>query len=235
MDETSFRVFLKRSGRAPHMVQQVVLLVQRFAVYLQSQHEGKGLDEATPEDLAAYVSSVEEERKSSAKGHLHAIAYYYEFTGNKDLRRAAAELRRSRIEPAAFPLRSFLGVNPAHLEQLAAVGIRNAPQMLQAGRTPGDRQELATRTGVPLETILELVKLSDLARLPGVKGIRARLYLDAGVDTLDKIAAYEPEAFRARIVEFVERTGFVGVATLPAEARSTIKTARSLPRLVEFE
>ncbi len=73
-----------------------------------------------------------------------------------------------------------------------------------------------------------------LARIPGVKGIRARLYHDAGVDTLEKIAGWEPEAFRAMIVEFVERTGFDGVPTLLGEARFTIERARELPKIVEY-
>jgi predicted RecB family nuclease len=50
---------------------------------------------------------------------------------------------------------------------------------------------LATQTGIPVEVVLELVKLSDLARLPGVKGIRARLYYDAGVDTVENLASFE--------------------------------------------
>jgi hypothetical protein len=36
------------------------------------------------------------------------------------------------------------------------------------------------------------------------------------------------------VVEFVERTGFDGVATLPAEARFTVAEARKLPRLIEY-
>ncbi|MCU0522998.1 MAG: DUF4332 domain-containing protein, partial [Anaerolineae bacterium] len=132
-------------------------------------------------------------------------------------------------------LKAFRGVRPEHLRALSSVGIRSAEQMLQAGRTSAERQALAGRTGVPLETILELIKLADLARIPGVKGIRARLYVDAGLDTLDKIAHCEPEDLRAQVVAFVERTGFPGVPTLPAEARFTVEQARRLPRLVEYE
>ncbi len=147
MDEAGFCLFLKRSGRAPNVAQKVAVLVQRFAVYLQHQCGGKDLDEATPGDLESYVSWLEKEPKSSAKGHLHAIAYYYEFSGNSILHRAAAELRRSRITQTPLPLKSFPGVSPEHLRKLSTLGIRNAEQMLRAGRTPRDRQELAERAG----------------------------------------------------------------------------------------
>jgi hypothetical protein len=216
------------------MTDRVVSLVRDFAGYLHAQHR-KELDAASPEDVAAYAVWIEETPKTSAKGHLHAIGYYYQFTGNEAVRTAAGRLRQERIKRRLFPLKSFRGVRPEDLQALAAAGIRNAEQMLQAGRTPQDRQSLAERTAIPKETILELTKLADLARLPGVKGIRARLYVDAGMDTLDKIAACEPEEFRALIVGFVERTGFQGVATLPAEARATVKKARVLPAVVEYE
>lgn len=96
-----------------------------------------------------------------------------------------------------------------------------------------DREELAQITDVPLEAILELVKLSDLARIPGIKGIRARLYVDAGVDSIEKLAQWEPAAFRDMIVAFVKRSGFDGIPTLPAEARFTIERAKKLPIIVK--
>ena len=93
---------------------------------------------------------------------------------------------------------------------------------------------LAKLAGIPVESVLELVKLSDLSRLPGVKGIRARLYYDAGVDTVEKLAACEAEELLRRTGEFVRATGFEGTAPLPKEVSSTIITARGLPKLVEW-
>jgi hypothetical protein len=133
-----------------------------------------------------------------------------------------------------FKLREFRGVNPVHVEKLAAVGIKTAEQMLAAGQTAEKRAALAQDTGVPEEAILELVKLSDLARLPGVKGIRARLYYDAGVDCVEKMAACEAEALLALTAEYVARTGFDGIAPLPKEVSSTIANAKRLPRVVEY-
>ena len=106
--------------------------------------------------------------------------------------------------------------------------------MLSAGQTVQSRAELASQAGIPLEAVLELVKLSDLARLPGVKGIRARLYYAAGVETVEKLAAYEPEALLKITTEFVRVTTFPGIAHLPKEVSSTIANARKLPKLVEW-
>jgi hypothetical protein len=106
--------------------------------------------------------------------------------------------------------------------------------MLEAGRTRDRRNELSAKTGVPAEAILEFVKLSDLARIQGVKGIRARLYYDAGVDSVEKLARWNPKELRAMLIEFVEKTGFEGIAPLPKEAESTVAEAKKLPKIVEY-
>jgi hypothetical protein len=94
------------------------------------------------------------------------------------------------------PLKDFLGVAPAHVEKLARLGIKTADKLLSSGRTRADRAALALETGIPAKAIMELVKLSDLSRLPGVKGIRARLYYDAGIDCVEKLTAWDAEPLR---------------------------------------
>ena len=65
--------------------------------------------------------------------------------------------------------------------------------------------------------------------------MRARLYYDAGIDTPAKIDRFEPEAFRATLLAFVERTGLEGIAPLPKEARNAVSEARTLPQVVEYQ
>jgi Domain of unknown function (DUF4332) len=133
-----------------------------------------------------------------------------------------------------FKLRDFIGVNPDEITRLAAVGIKTAGQLLSAGQDAVGRANIAMQAGMPVEAVIELVKLSDLARLPGVKGIRARLYYEAGVDTVEKLAAYEPQALMALTTKFVKKSGFNGIAPLPKEVSSTIANARKLPKLVDW-
>ena len=133
-----------------------------------------------------------------------------------------------------FKLRDFRGVHPDFIAALDAQHIKNADQLLIAGRTRQQRSSLARVTGIPEDALFELVKLSDLARLPGVKGIRARLYYDAGVDSVEKMAGWDPEPLRLMVTEYVEKTGFDGTPPLPKEVSSTIANAKKLPRIVEL-
>lgn len=132
-----------------------------------------------------------------------------------------------------FKLREFRGVSPEYITRLAALGIKTSDQMLAEGSTGPQRAALANESGIPESAILELVKLSDLARLPGVKGIRARLYYSAGVDSVVKMAAWEPEALRQMVTAYIEETGFDGLPPLPKEVSSTVANAQKLPQVVE--
>ena len=234
VDEEGFRKFLKRGGRSPRAAKRAIAYVTEFERYLKEKRGRKELDKACPEDIDAFVSWFEEKRNESAKLYLWGICYYYEYTSNKEMRECAGELRGKRMEEASFPLKDFRGISPEHVKKLADVGIRNVKQMLEAGRTSDRRKELSAKTGVPAEAILELVKLSDLARLQGVKSIRARLYYDAGVDTAEKLANWDPKELRAMLIKFVEKTGFEGIAPLPKEAESTVAEAKKLPKIVEY-
>jgi hypothetical protein len=229
-----FRAFLKRGGRSPSAVKRCLRMVQEFEQYLYLHQAGVHPDEAGPGELAAYVAWIEREPEASAKTHLWALRYYYQYTSNEDMEYLASVLRQHRISRKPFALKDFRGVDLEYVEKLSAAGIRDVNQMLQAGRTPSNRQELAENTGVPVAIILELVKLSDLARLPGVKGIRARLYHDAGVDTIEKMAQWDPAELRAMLIGFVEQTGFDGIPPLPKEATSAVETAKALPKVVEY-
>ena len=234
LDEETFQKFLRRGGRSPRAAKRVITQVLGYERYLHDERKCKELDKAKPKDLEAFVSYTEEKKKGAAKKYLHSIRYYYEYTGNKEMRDLAARLRKQRIKQTPFPLRDFSKINPAHVEKLEALGIRNANQMLTAGKTRKKRQELSAKTGIPAEVILELVKLPDLTRIFGVKSIRARLYYDAGVDTLDKMAKWNPDKLRAMLTDFVQETGFDGIAPLPKEAEFTVKEAKRLPRIIEY-
>jgi hypothetical protein len=236
MDEDGFRQFLKRSGRKPHTVDNVVKIVRAYEAYLDKFAGGKAIEQATTDDLATYVDWFEQEEEKSAKGQLWGIRYYYRFVDNKPMVTQASELREERTAKTRkfFNLRDFREIETTYVEKLEALGIRDVNQMRTRGRTPDQRRELSTKADIPEEVILELVKLSDLARLPGVKGIRARLYYNAGIDTVEKMAEQDPVNLLAAMREFVEETGFDGIAPLPKEIEASITTAKKLSKEIEY-
>jgi hypothetical protein len=229
MDVQAFRQFLKRSGRTEAVTDEVVAAVQAFAAFLE-EHCYCSLDEAAEADLDSFVAWIERAPEASARGYLWAIRYYYQFSRDLSMEKHASGLREARVLRKPLPLKDFRGVEPDHLARLAGAGVKNAEQMLAAAGSPEDRTELALETGIPEATLQELASLSDLAQLPGVKGIRARLYYDAGIHSVQALAEWDAEALLQMLVEFVERTGFEGIPPLPKEVRSTIENARRMAR-----
>ncbi len=232
MDEKGFRQFLKKSGKKEHVVEELISQVRAFEAHLAGKQH-IGVEAANKQDLQDHVKAL---TQGEIKERMRGLALYYQFVGNAFLAKLASDIREQEIAKArpGFKLREFRGVSLAEVAKLEAVGIVTVEHMLAAGKTPEARQELAKQTGVSPQAILELVKLSDLSRLGAVKAVRARLYYDAGLDTPDKFTQWEPEALRQMLVEFVERTGFDGIAPLPKELRNTITTARRLPEAVQY-
>jgi hypothetical protein len=234
LDVEAFRAYLRAGGRSPRAADRCVAKVAEFEDYLRLDRGGLGLDSAGLQDLGAFVAEVEGTPGASAKTHLWAIRYYYEYSASREMALVAGALRQERITRKPFALGAFQGADQEQVRTLAEAGVANVKQMLEAGRTATDRAELSRQTSLPPEVILEFVKLSDLARIPGVKGIRARLCHDAGVDTVECVAEWEPKALREVLVDFVARTGFEGTAPLPKEAEFTVMTAKRLPRVIEY-
>jgi replicative superfamily II helicase len=233
-DVEEFRIYLRRKGKKSHVVEGLIKRCNVFDEFLhQKQKPNMGM--ASIEDIRAFFDSMKDQ-KADVNNHLRAIGLYYRFKSKPELSALASKLREQEISSARkpYPLKNFREVNPEHVNKLTAIGVKNAEQMLELGKTPISRQKLSDKTGIPAKTLLEFVKLSDLSRIEGVKDIRARLYYDAGIDTVEKMAKWNPEKLRTHLVEFVKKTGFKGIAPLPKEAKHTVETAKKLPKNVEY-
>lgn len=236
MDEAGFRGYLKKLGKDAQVIDGLVRQVKVFEERLASR--GSLLTESCSEELLlTALAELDRNEPGSTRKVLRALALYFRFSGFDSLAAAASKRRAQALEKERKPflLREFLGVHAGHVAALEAAGCKRADQLLAACRSAADRQALAARTGVPDDAILELVKLSDLSRLAGVKAIRARLYYDAGVDSVEKLAGSEPADLLRRTADFVQNSGFKGIPPLPMEVQHTIEAARQLPRVVDYD
>jgi hypothetical protein len=229
LDEEGLKRSLKKNGRSERKIEFDVRNMKNFEEYLL-RHKRKKLEEAVPDDLKDFVSWAEE---TGLKTWLWVFNRYYSYKQNDVMFCALNELIGIQ-SMKILKLKDYLGVNRQHVQALNAKGVRTAEQMPDIGRTREGREKLAEKTGVPLDYILELVKLANLSRIPGLKKKRARLYCDAGFDTMDEIAKSEPEEMRQMLAEFVDRTGFDGSAPPIFEAAFCKKLAEYLPRIVEY-
>jgi hypothetical protein len=101
--------------------------------------------------------------------------------------------------PKPVALKAFPGIAPQPIERLAALGITQSRQLFERAPSKKERAELARAANVPGEVVMELVKLSDLVRAGWVGPIFARLFYEAGADTVEKLAQCAPEALYAKL------------------------------------
>jgi hypothetical protein len=227
MDEQGFTLFLKDAGRSEGTIKQYVSLIKAFEEFLLNHN--KSLDAATPKDLQSFVDAGDPKKYRSFI-FLSSIRNYYEFTGNDRMKFAFDELDNQRPQP--YKLTDHPSVNPEDIQPLVALGIKTSRDLIEAGSAKKERESLSKQTGIPYDTILELVKLSDLSRKWGPK--RVRLYFDAGYDTFDKVAAMDPTEFRKSIIDYVEKSGIKLTPPTPQEAHSAVEGAKRRPRIIEY-
>ncbi len=125
------------------------------------------------------------------------------------------------------------GMEASVAEKLVASGIKTAEALLEAGKTPAGRKELATRIGVDQKALLELVNRADLARVKGIGEVYSNLLETAGVDTVAELAKRVPANLHAKLVEAVQSGGARRAPTL-AQVEDWVKQAKELGRGIEY-
>ncbi len=125
------------------------------------------------------------------------------------------------------------GIEPSTAEKLAAAGIATADALLEAGKTPKGRKELAEKVGVDPAEILELVNRADLARIRGIGDVYSNLLENAGVDTVVELSRRVPANLHAKLVEQT-LAGDARRAPTLAQVEDWVRQAKELGRIVEY-
>jgi hypothetical protein len=104
-------------------------------------------------------------------------------------------LRRevNSYQPKPINLKDFPGVDPQAVHKMEHIGIKNTKQLFPHVLNPEDRGELGEQVQIDDKEVLELTKLTDVARLKYVGPKFARLLVESNYDTAEKVvhANYE--------------------------------------------
>jgi hypothetical protein len=228
MEKGDFIAFMKQTRKPSGTISDYVRSVGIFEDFLQSQRRGVRLEETGHGDLRAFADWAAANNKNPYR-YLWGIKAYYGYKGLTNMEKSSWELMEF-IQNETRKLSEFPRVDQDSVKKLSAIGISTVNQLLRRGSTLEQRQALAKSSGAPLDSISELFKLSQLSRLPGLKKVRGRLFYEAGLDSLDAIAPLNAEEIRSQLQDYIDRTGFDGVAPTVGEAEVTITMARFLAR-----
>lgn len=230
--EREFIKYLKGGGRNPSSVKRALKYVKQFIRFA----EVNKTETNSKSTIKEYISWKEDTLGEKINTDLWALKYFFDFQSLKQLKNFVSEEREKRVSKTrrTFPLRDFLNVNEKTIKSLAEIGIINVNHLILKGKTIKSREDISKQTNIPIEAIEELVKLSDLARIPGVKGIRARLYYEAGIQTVSDFKKWDPETLTEYLKKWVKNNNFNGIAPLPKEIKFTIRKASKLDTIIEY-
>jgi len=142
--------------------------------------------------------------------------------------------RAGTYAPKPAALAKFLGIEPQYVERLAAVGIKHSKHPFERAKTKQDRAELAALVNVPEDALLELVKLSDIVRASYVGPVYARIFYEAGADTLEKLVASDPDELVARMIKVNEEQQITKATILSEDLGPWLETVKLIPQVIEY-
>jgi predicted flap endonuclease-1-like 5' DNA nuclease len=126
------------------------------------------------------------------------------------------------------------GIGLVYVEKLRAAGIRTVEALLRAGATPEGRKELAERTGIGDEYILDWVNRADLMRVRGVGEEYSDLLEKAGVDTVIELAQRNPDNLHQKLLEVNVEKRLVRRPPTRGMVTRWVEHAKALPRIVSY-
>ena len=168
--------------------------------------------------LPAVRVSEREAVKAVEAGILSLVPVAAQVSGVGSASRVAADYKSTRLP----------------VEMLSQVDVNSLDELLELGATPKGRLQIAQKTGVGEEQVLEWVNRADLVRIQGVAEDYAELLLSAGVDTVPELAHRNPEHLHQRLQQVNQEKKIV--RRLPSQQQITrwIDQAKELPRLIQY-
>jgi predicted flap endonuclease-1-like 5' DNA nuclease len=126
------------------------------------------------------------------------------------------------------------GIGPAYAKKLNEAGVKTTDDLLKAGATAKDREELEKKTGIGGKLILEWVNLADLYRIKGVGQEYSDLLEESGVDTVVELAKRVPENLHAKMAEVNVAKNLVNRLPHMSSVKDWVEQAKKLKRVVEY-
>lgn len=126
------------------------------------------------------------------------------------------------------------GIGEKYVNKLREVGVRSVEDLLKMGAAPAGRKELAAKSGVKPELILEWVNHADLFRIKGVGSEYADLLEASGVDTVKELAQRSSANLYKKMDEVNQKKKLVRRLPTEKQVGNWVAQAKSLKRMITY-
>ena len=131
--------------------------------------------------------------------------------------------------PNPIRLDRIPGITPETLRALAKEGITNSRHIINHAGDKESRGRLSNITRIPMESLDELVCLSDLSRAYGVGPVFAKIIYDVGIKSIEDFKRISAEEFIRIYEEVNQKKADFGVG----EIQFSLNLAQDLEIIVE--
>ena len=136
-------------------------------------------------------------------------------------------------EAASLHLSKVRGTNLQMRARLKCCGVTNSHQLLQAAGPFRARVVLCGKTGIDMAALAYITKRADLARVKGIGATFTDMLEVMGVDTVERLAAWAPDALHRTLYDFNRLERFARRAPTPEEIKDWVMQARKLPVMID--
>ena len=126
------------------------------------------------------------------------------------------------------------GIGDVYAGKLTEIGINTIEELLEKGKKPAGRAELAEKTGISPKLILTWCNHADLMRINGVGPQFSELLEAAGVDTVKELKHRVPANLQAKLEEINAQKNLVNRVPALKEVEKMIAQANELPGVMEY-
>ena len=133
-----------------------------------------------------------------------------------------------------YPLSQIEGLSAYSALKLKSLGIRTTSALLEAARTVKGRKELAAKTGISEQQLLEWANFSDHMRIPGMGKAKIELIRAAGVTTVRELGLRNPSRLAQSMKEANIKRKLVRVLPSEKSVEQLIERARKLPPKISY-
>lgn len=133
-----------------------------------------------------------------------------------------------------YSLSEIEGLTAYYVSKLKSLGIRTADALLEAASSAKGRRELAARTGISEQQLLEWANFSDHMRIPGMGKAKIELIRAAGVTTVRELGLRNPARLANSMKEANIKRKLVRAMPSEKSVERIIERARRLPPKITY-
>ncbi len=138
------------------------------------------------------------------------------------------------MRPKPVKLNAIADLDQKNIQKLADLKIKTTKDLFPFITTKKDREKLSKKTGINAKKILELTKLTDVARIKYVGANFARVLVSSPFNTLQKVSQTDPQELMKEVNAINEKKEYYKGKIGVKDMNVCIVSAKAVPIAIEY-